>query len=101
MFSQARVKELLKQYVLVQLYTDNVPPRFEGPVPTAEENKRLLNEGFGTAQLPTYVIVRPKPGGGYEVVDRYEEGKINDVDGFVRFLQKPLGGGSLALAPAP
>ena len=45
---------------------------------------------FKSAQLPTYVIVKPLPDGGYEGVSRYPEGKINNVDGFAEFLEKPL-----------
>ena len=58
MFSKPAVKELLNRFSLVQLYTDAVPPYFQ-PTTSAEENRRLLNDMFGTAQLPLYVILKP------------------------------------------
>jgi hypothetical protein len=89
-FSQAAVSELLRRYVLVQLYTDVVPSRYQ-PTTSAEENTRLQREEFGSDQLPLYVILRPT-NGKYEVVGQYVEGKINDVEGFKKFLRDPLEG---------
>jgi hypothetical protein len=83
------VKDLFKKYTLVQLYTDEVPASFKDAT-TAKENSRLLSEEFKTAQLPTYVILKPLAAGKYAEVSRYEEGKINNVAGFVDFLRKPL-----------
>jgi hypothetical protein len=83
------VKSLLTQYSLVQLYTDKVPPQYQ-PTTSADENRRLLNERFGTAQLPLYVILKPEGNGKYAEVARYEEGKINNVGAFLEFLRKPL-----------
>ena len=59
MFSRPEIKKLLDTYVVVQLYTDHVPPKIPQPAPTAEENKRLQSDRFGTLQLPLYVILRP------------------------------------------
>lgn len=73
----------------MQLYTDAVPPHFQ-PTTSAAENRKLLQERFGTAQLPTYVIVKPTGNGQYDEVGRYEEGKINNVEAFLEFLRKPL-----------
>jgi hypothetical protein len=83
------VKELFKKFTLVQLYTDEVPASFKDAT-SANENSRLLSEEFKTAQLPTYVILKPLGDGKYAEVGRYEEGKINNVAGFVDFLRKPL-----------
>jgi hypothetical protein len=88
-FSQPRVKQLLTQYTLVQLYTDTVPPEFQ-QFGTAEQNRRLQQERFQTAQLPLYVILEPQPGGDFKEVDRYIEGKINNVEAFVGFLREGL-----------
>jgi len=88
-FSKPTVKQLLNRYTLVQLYTDKVPPYF-GETTSAEENRALQNDVFGTAQLPLYVILRPFGEGKYEEVARYEEGKINDEEAFMNFLRKPL-----------
>jgi hypothetical protein len=93
-FSRPQVRELLGKYTLVQLYTDTVPTHFQ-PTTSAEENRRLLNEKFGTAQLPTYVILKPTPDGGYETAGRYEEGKINNVSAFMDFLRQPLNGNAM------
>ncbi len=89
MFSKPAIKQILAQYVRVQLYTDKVPPQLL-PAPPAEENRKLLTDEFKTAQLPLYVILRPSSDGKYEEVSRYVEGKINNVDAFIDFLRKPL-----------
>jgi hypothetical protein len=80
---------VLGEYVLVQLYTDYVPSKYE-PTTSAEENKKLRDEVFKNAQLPLYAIVKPTGNGRWEEVARYEGGKINDADGFADFLRKPL-----------
>lgn len=89
MFSKPEIKELLDQYVFVQLYTDKVPPRIKRPASSADENIQLLQERFKEAQLPLYVIMKPEGEDGVEIA-RYDEGKINKVDAFAEFLRKPL-----------
>jgi hypothetical protein len=88
-FSQPSIKDLLNRYTLVQLYTDAVPAKYQ-PTTSAEENRQLQNEKFGTAQLPLYVILKPVGAGQYQEVRRYEEGKINNVNAFAQFLREPL-----------
>jgi hypothetical protein len=88
-FSKPAVKDLLKRYTLVQLYTDKVPVKYE-PTTSADENRDLQNSRFGTAELPLYVILKPLPGGKFEEVGRYAEGVISDAAGFMRFLRDPL-----------
>jgi hypothetical protein len=88
-FSKPSIKALLRRYTLVQLFTDRVPPQYE-PTTTAEQNRTFLSERFGTAQLPLYVIVRPQSDGGFQEIDRYDEGKINHIDSFAEFLRKHL-----------
>jgi hypothetical protein len=73
----------------VQLHTDQVPPIYQKAT-TADENKRFQQENFGTLQLPLYVILKPLPNGKFQEVGRYSEGKINDEDGFAKFLEGPL-----------
>jgi hypothetical protein len=85
-FSKPEIKELLDQYVVVQLYTDKVPPKIQQPATSAEENRDLLIERFQSAQLPLYVILNADD----EEIARYDEGKINNVDAFADFLRKPL-----------
>ena len=89
MFSRPSIKELLNRYTLVQLYTDMVPPQFQ-PTTSAGENRKLLTEKFGTAQLPLYVIIKPLGDGQYAELGRYDEGKINNVSAFTRFLREHL-----------
>jgi hypothetical protein len=102
-FSQPSVKDLLSRYVLVELYTDTVPPKYL-PTTSPKENRDFQNTKFNTTQLPLYVILRPSAGGGFETVTSYEEGKINDLEGFSDFLKKPLNGSAssaIARASAP
>jgi len=87
-FSKRDVKELFTKYVLVQLYTDAVPPHYL-PTTTADENRKLQREVFKDIQLPLYAIVRPLSDGKFEVVGKYDEGLINDVEAFKDFLKKP------------
>ena len=89
MFSKARFKNLLSQYLLVQLHTDKVPPIYP-EASTAEENRKLQQERFGSLQLPLYVILKPLGGGKFDEVSRYVEGKINNEDAFAEFLEQPL-----------
>lgn len=98
------VKDNLKKFVLVQLYTDRVPDKFYSPEERAtfqgNATKQRLDAGynldfqklkFNTEQLPLYVVVKPTLEGFVEVA-RYDEGKINDVSAFVTFLKAGLKG---------
>ena len=89
MFSKPEIKALLDQYVVVDLYTDKVPPFVQRPATTVDENKRLQDERFGDERLPLYVILKPDGKDGQEI-GRYEEGKINKVEAFADFLRQPL-----------
>jgi thiol:disulfide interchange protein DsbD len=101
-FTRSEIESLFRPYNLVQLYTDVVPDkfyssevsnRFRGGAERQQEdaltNLAFQREAFGTEQLPLYVILRPHADGRIEVVDRYDEGKINDVNAFAQFLRKP------------
>jgi thiol:disulfide interchange protein DsbD len=102
-FSRADIRTLLRQYRLVQLYTDRVPNRLFPPQErallgegverqreVALANLRFQREKFDTEQLPLYVILRPRVDGGFTEVSRYAEGKINDESAFAQFLRTPL-----------
>ncbi len=94
------IKELLRRYVLVELYADRLPAGSRSPT-TAEENRQLRDEAFHDARLPLYVILRPTADGKYQEISRFDEGKIISVDAFARFLREPLnanGGDSVAQA---
>ena len=91
-----KVRKLLDKYVLVQMYTDDVPAGFYVTPPSlaarSAEGKRNLqfqSEAFKNTQLPLYAIFEPTLT-GTRVVAVYAEGKINDVKAFEEFLQKPL-----------
>jgi hypothetical protein len=102
-FSKANVKSLFQPYTLVQLYTDKVPAEFYAPevrAQLAKETSRQIMDAkevnlpfqrdtFGTEQLPLYVILEPLLDGNIRVLAHYDEGKINDVEGFTRFLRTP------------
>jgi thiol:disulfide interchange protein DsbD len=88
-FARPEVKELLDKYVIVQLYTDTVPPKIKRPASTASENTESLYNRFKVGQLPLYVILEPDGKDG-TTVGQYDEGKINNVDAFEEFLREPL-----------
>jgi thiol:disulfide interchange protein DsbD len=104
-FTRPDVRELLRQYTLVKLYTDRVPNKLYPPeerrrfgTSTAQQkadaraNYAFQAEKFNDTRLPLYVILQPLADGGFKEVARYDEGKINDPEGFVEFLGGPLGG---------
>ncbi|OWK42339.1 protein-disulfide reductase DsbD family protein [Fimbriiglobus ruber] len=98
-FTQSMVRELVKKYTLVQMYTDDVPATFftddrelfERRIEGAN-NLQFQGKVFGTQQLPLYAILAPQADGRVKVVGVYDEGKINNVPAFVEFLKKPLEG---------
>lgn len=89
MFSLPEVRKRLNQYVQVHLYTDVVPPAFQ-PSPSPEWNRDFQWNTFGDAQLPLYVILEPVSERQAKLIAIYNEGKINDVAGFIRFLDTGL-----------
>lgn len=99
-FPQKNVRDLLKKYTLVQMYTDEVPAAFYTTPPRGEDRDREALEGnlwfqrkaFGTEQLPLYVIFEPQPNGKVRVVGVYDEGTIQHPDRFEAFLRAPLEG---------
>ena len=50
--------------------------------------------------MPLYVILKPTAAGPVEVVDIYDEGKINNVGAFAEFLKKPFQADATARAQA-
>lgn len=96
-FPRPEIAELLKQYSLVQMYTDEVPEEFYMVPPDvtqrdaeAAANIAFQERAFGTQQLPLYVILAPQVDGKVRVVGIYDEGKINDIPRFTEFLSSPL-----------
>jgi thiol:disulfide interchange protein len=93
-FTKPKVREALLNYDLVQLYTDDVPAElFTIAPPIFERNRegkanlKFQESAFGTQQLPLYVILEPLSNGKTRVVGVYSEGKINNPEAFLKFLQ--------------
>jgi len=96
-FTRPEVRRLLDQFDIVQLYTDEVPSEhFAVPVTKGvREDEGVANQdfqasAFGTITLPLYVVLLPRADGRVEVIGVYDLGKINDVNGFVKFLSDSL-----------
>jgi thiol:disulfide interchange protein len=100
-FSQPKIKDLLKKFRLVQMYTDEVPEQFFESPPgiqkqeqDAAANLKFQKDVFRTEQLPLYVLLRPEPGSrgaSVRILGIYDEGKINRVENFEEFLKKGTG----------
>jgi thiol:disulfide interchange protein DsbD len=98
-FTRPEVRDLLRRYTLVQMYTDHVPAEFYADPPPlldrkleAASNLEFQKEVFQDQRLPLYAVLEPQAGGKVRVVGVYDEGKINEVGRFVEFLKKPLEG---------
>lgn len=97
-FPKPEIAGLLKQYRVVQLYTDTVPKDFyEGDASLSRREKDaeailgFQKDAFQDQKLPLYAILKPEQGSDkIKVIDVYAEGKINDEAGFAAFLKKPL-----------
>lgn len=96
-FTRPEVRDLLRRYTLVQMYTDDVPTEFYLNPPErldrkleAAANLEFQKAVFGTEQLPLYAVLAPQADGSVKREAVYDEGKINDAAGFVEFLRKPL-----------
>ncbi|MCE9533723.1 MAG: thioredoxin family protein [Planctomycetes bacterium] len=97
-FTKPEVKDLFKQYVRVQLFTDIIPedyyqkaPKEESREKDAETNAKFQKKILDSNALPMYVIVKPVDGGMFEIVGKYDEGRISKIDQFLEFLKTPLG----------
>ena len=95
-FPKPQVHDLLGKYQRVQLYTDTIPEHlFSGPIDIdlnkqfTRANLDFQSKHFGSEQLPLYAVIDPS-GGRARVVGIYTEGKINDVEKFVKFLEDGL-----------
>jgi thiol:disulfide interchange protein len=84
MFPRPEVRGLLKDFVLVDLYTD-------GTDSVSEQNQKLEESKFGTVAIPYYAIVDPD-----EKVIATFPGLTRDTLEFVAFLHKGAAGRSIA-----
>ncbi|HEX3148377.1 MAG TPA: cytochrome c biogenesis protein CcdA [Gemmataceae bacterium] len=96
-FVKPEIRDLFKQYTLVQMYTDTIPEIFYDSDPgrtrrkqDAEMNLKFEEDAFREQQLPLYVILKPERGGKTSVVGIYDEGKINNERAFIEFLKNGL-----------
>ncbi|MFO0802254.1 MAG: cytochrome c biogenesis protein CcdA [Gemmataceae bacterium] len=96
-FPKPQVWQLMEKYERVQLDAQfEVPPRaYIDPPSKADRfaesqiNRDFKDKLFGSDQLPLYVILVPQPGGKWKA-SVYDEGKINNVDAFKKFLEAGL-----------
>ena len=96
-FTKPPVWSMMEQYERVQLYSQYEVPKeifFDPPSDAArwdegQINRSFKDKQFGTDQLPLYVILIPQADGKWKA-RAYAEGKINDVEGFKKFLQDGL-----------
>lgn len=73
-FTNSKVKELFKNYVLVKLYTD-------GSGDIYKKNREMQENRFGTIALPFYVIMNSND----EIINSFP-GLTRDVNEFINFL---------------
>lgn len=81
-FPRPEIKTLLDRFELVKLYTDTREP-------IGDTNKWFQETGFGTLELPLYVILEPRDDGTI-LVHGSMGGKIQNTDSFAAFLRRPL-----------
>lgn len=74
-FTNSKVKELFKEYILVKLYTDGSGEKYK-------QNRKMQEERFGTIALPFYVIMNSKD----EIVNSFP-GLTRDLNEFISFLE--------------
>ena len=96
-FTKPPVWSLMEQFERVQLYSQYEVPKeifFDPPSDAARWDEGQINfefkkKWFGSQQLPLYAILIPQADGKWKA-RAYAEGKINDVEGFKKFLQDGL-----------
>lgn len=85
-FPRPEVVEALSKRTLLKLYTDTVPAG-TNQLPNATGALAMRNSRFQSSALPLYAIVQPTAD-GFDIVRQYDEGVINDVPRFVRFISE-------------
>lgn len=83
MFTQAKVREQLLRYELVQLYTNRTDEKLQA---AAEKNNELMTNRFRNSLLPLYVILEPTEKDYREVA---RTGGLLEVEPFLDFLGAP------------
>jgi thiol-disulfide isomerase/thioredoxin len=90
MFPRPEVNAALKNFVLVDLYTD-------GEDKDSEQNRQLEQSKFQTTQIPLYALMDPDG----NVIAAFTKGLTRDTGEFLAFLQKGGTGLSPRAAAAP
>ncbi len=85
MFTRNEVSDLMRNYVLLRLYTDR-------PDSVNRWNRKLQISQYNTIELPYYALITPE---GKTISAR---GWTRNADEFVTFLKRGLGNGKQALA---
>jgi thiol:disulfide interchange protein DsbD len=98
-FPRPEVQRAFRQYINVELYTDKMPADLYAPASQADlakDNSRLEEDAVVNAEfeqkvfdeitLPLYAILEPQPDGRILIVDVFNEGRIQNVAEFVRFV---------------
>jgi thiol:disulfide interchange protein len=88
-FPKPEIAAALKNYVLLELYTD-------GADAASERNQKFEQEKFATVALPYYAIT---DGDGHELV--HEDGLTRDVKQFASFLHTGLASAAIAQPQRP
>ena len=97
-FPKPEINSLLKNFLIVKLYTDSVPKEYydakekvtvDRQNADADVNLQFQRKVFNTETLPTYVILQPDLNGSIIDLGEYKEGRINDVNAFAQFLRDP------------
>src|SRR5262249_37308850 len=96
-FTKPQVWALMEQYERVRIDAQyGVPKEAYIEVPSDRDRQResdinaeFRSSKFGTEQLPLYVLLLPQKDGRWQA-RVYEEGKINDVEGFKKYLLSGL-----------
>ena len=83
--SRPEIAAVLKNFVLLELYTDNGDA-------TDDANVKLQQEKFGTIANPFYVVLDPDE----KLVDKWDQGRTSDAAAYLAWLQ-----GAAHRAPAP
>jgi thiol:disulfide interchange protein len=84
MFTRPEIAAMLKNFVLVELYTD-------GTGAAAEENQKMAETRFGTSAIPFYAILRPDGA----VIATFA-GATRNTQEFAAFLQRGVSGSAPA-----
>jgi thiol:disulfide interchange protein len=101
-FTKHSIRELFDPYILVKIFTDQVPTKYYSSTQRAsfgtsvsrqkedaDVNLRFQRNIFNDERLPLYVILEPQQDGTIRVVGVYDEGRINNEGAFAKFLRDP------------